>query len=266
MKRAVKWLLMYASITVTVVPCVLAGATNDAHSAADIRECTRRNSPDATSEQLIELKSVDRAGGERTMQARLRWKKDEEARVRLMIKVLEPQDLKGSSYLVIENEPRDTVYAYLPALGKPRRIAGGGARAIWSTDFSYEDIRLLQMKETQATVERLDDSEVSGRPAYVIAQQPDAHRETGYSSILSYIDKETCVALKTEYFEANEVLRKRLVVDPSTVTQVNGKWIAHDLAMSDVRDNTQSWIKVMEIGIDEKISSRYFNTVQFWRH
>ena len=50
----------------------------------------------------------------------------------------------------------------------------------------------------------------------------------------------------------------------STVAQVNGKWIAHDLEMTDLRDDTQSWIQVKEISIDEKISSRYFNTVQFW--
>lgn len=229
-----------------------------------IRECTRNNSPDETSIQLIELKSIDRAAGERKMDARLHWKKDEEGQVRLMIRVISPQDLKGSSYLVIENEPRDTVYVYLPALAKPRRIVGGGGRAIWSTDFSYEDIRLLQMESSNTPVERLDDTEVAGRATYVIAHQPDPARESGYEQIVSYVDKETCVALKTEYFESNGALRKQLIVDADTIEQVSGKWIAKDLAMTDVRDDTQSWIQVREIKIDEKISSRYFNTVQFW--
>jgi hypothetical protein len=233
-------------------------------TAEEIRQCARDNSPESTSIQEIELKAVDRASGERKMDARLHWKKDEEDRVRLMIRVISPPDLKGSSYLVIENEPRDTVYVYLPALGKPRRIVGGGARAIWSTDFSYEDIRLLQMKSSAEQVERLPDGEVAGRPTYVIVQQPDPERETGYDRIVSHIDKETCVALKTEYFETGELLRKRLLVDPATVAQVSGKWIAYDLEMTDVRDDTRSWIQIKEISIDEEISSRYFNTVQFW--
>jgi len=244
--------------------CASLCIAGELQTAEEIRECTRDNSPDSTSIQLIELKSIDRAAGERKMDARLHWKKDDEGHVRLMIRVLAPADLKGSSYLVIENEPRDTVYVYLPALGKPRRIVGGGARAIWSTDFSYEDIRLLQMKSAATDVERLPDSEVAGRATYVMAQQPDPARETGYDRILSYVDKETCVALKTEYFETGDQMRKRLMVDPSTVAQVNGKWIAHDLEMTDLRDDTQSWIQVKEISIDEKISSRYFNTVQFW--
>lgn len=250
-----------AAATLSFAGIAVAGEPD---SAEEIRECTRRNSPDSTSIQLIELKSIDRASGERTMKSRLHWKKDDEGHVRLMIRVLAPPDLKGASYLVIENEPRDTVYVYLPALGKPRRIVGGGARAIWSTDFSYEDIRLLQMKTEVSDVERLPDDEVAGRATYVIAQQPDPERETGYTRILSYIDKETCVALKTEYFESNEQMRKRLIVDPATVAQISGKWIAHDLEMTDIRDDTQSWIEVKEISIDEKISSRYFNTVQFW--
>jgi len=242
-----------------------ASLAEELETGEQIRNCTRDNSPDSTSIQLIELKSIDRAAGERKMDARLHWKKSEDGDVRLMIRVISPQDLKGSSYLVIENEPRDTVYVYLPALAKPRRIVGGGGRAIWSTDFSYEDIRLLQMESSTSEVERLPDAEVAGRPTYVIATQPDPARESGYEQILSYIDKETCVALKTEYFEANGVLRKHLLVDPETIEEVSGKWIARDLAMTDVRDDTQSWIQVKEISIDEDISSRYFNTVQFWK-
>ncbi len=264
MNRLARSMLQIACIVAASSPFASIGVAEELQTAEQIRECTRRNSPDSTSIQLIELKSIDRASGERKMKSRLHWKKDEDGNVRLMIRVLAPPDLKGASYLVIENEPRDTVYVYLPALGKPRRIVGGGARAIWSTDFSYEDIRLLQMKTEVSGVERLPDAEVAGRATYVIAQQPDPERETGYARILSYIDKQTCVALQTEYFESNQQIRKRLLVDPATVADISGKWIAHDLEMTDVRDDTQSWIQVMEVTIDEKISGRYFNTVQFW--
>lgn len=259
MIRIVKWALFVACLSAAAT-----GAAAELETAEQIRECARGNSPESTSIQLIELKSIDRAAGERTMDARLHWKKHDDGHVRLMIRVLSPQDLKGSSYLVIENEPRDTVYVYLPALARARRIVGGGARDIWSTDFSYEDIRLLQMKSSTSEVERLPDAEVAGRTTYVIAQQPDTARESGYQRIVSHVDKDNCVALKTEYYEMEDQIRKRLLVDPETVAQVNGKWIAHDLEMTDLRDDTQSWITVREISLDEKISGRYFNTVQFW--
>ena len=123
---------------------------------------------------------------------------------------------------------------------------------------------MLQMKSAVTEAERLDDTEVSGKATNVIAQEPAPNRESGYTRVLSYVDKDTCVALKTEYYEAGEKLRKALLVDPATLKQVSGKWIAHDLEMTDVRDDTQSWINVKSVTIDEEISGRYFNTVQFW--
>ena len=136
MSRSTSLILRTAGLPLAVLMCSGVNATANLETAEQIRECVRENSPDSTSIQLIELKSIDRASGERTMDARLHWKKDDEGKVRLMIRVLSPQDLKGSSYLVIENEPRDTLYVYLPALARARRIVGGGARDIWSTDVS----------------------------------------------------------------------------------------------------------------------------------
>ena len=238
----------------------------DLDTAVQIRECVRANSPESTSMQLIELESQDRTGRKRTMDAQLRWKKHEDGHVRLLIRVLGPQDLKGSSYLVIENQPRDTVYTYLPALGRPRRIVGGGSKDIWGTDFSYEDIRLMQMKDSVTDDERLDDEVIAGKPVYVIAQRPDPTQESAYSRIVSYIDKDTCVAIRTEYYESDDQLRKRLVVDPGSVSQVSELWTAHSLEMTDLHDETTSWLRIKKITYDEEMSSRYFNTVQFWRN
>jgi len=236
----------------------------DLQTAKDIRTCVRSNSPERTSMQFIELESKDRSGHTKTMDAQLRWKKHDDGHVRLLIKILGPQDLKGSSYLVIENQPRDTVYTYLPALGKPRRIVGGGSKDIWGTDFSYEDIRLLQMKDNTSNDERLDDAVVAGKPTYVIAQRPDPEKESAYTRIVSYIDKDTCVAVQTEYYESDDQVRKRLVADPASISQVSDLWTAHHLEMTDLHEETTSWLRVKKITYDEDMSSRYFNTVQFW--
>jgi hypothetical protein len=258
-----------ASATATAACLWLVGlgtASAALETAEEIRECSHANFPESTSIQLIELKSLDRAGSERVMDARLHWKRHNDGHVRLMIRILGPQDLKGSAYLVIENKPRDSVYLYAPAIGRPRRIVGGGGKGIWGTDFSYEDIRLLQMSSTATPAERLPDSEVAGRATYVISQSPDADRESVYVKTVSYVDKETCVSLQTEYYEAEDQPRKRLLVDPETVKQVGGKWTAHDLEITDLGEDTRSWIQVKDISVDEDISARFFNTVQFYKN
>ena len=95
------------------------------------------------------------------MDARLHWRRDDAGQVRLMIRIDGPQDIKGSAYLVIENKPRDTVYMYLPSLVRPRRVVGGGGSSIWGTDFSHEDLRLLQMRSDALGSVRLADAEVA---------------------------------------------------------------------------------------------------------
>ena len=236
----------------------------DLKTAKEISDCVRTNSLERTSMQFVELESQDRSGHTKTMDAQLRWKKHDDGHVRLLIRILGPQDLKGSSYLVIENQPRDTVYTYLPALGKPRRIVGGGSKDIWGTDFSYEDIRLLQMKDNASQDERLDDAVFAGKPTYVIAQRPDPAQESAYTRIVSFIDKDTCVVMKTEYYETEDQIRKRLVADPASVSRVSDLWTAHELEMTDLHEDTRSWLRIRKITYDVEMSSRYFNTVQVW--
>jgi hypothetical protein len=245
--------------------CFKGVAVADLVTAEEIRDCAHKNFPEKTSIQFIELKSRDRAGRERVMDARLHWKRDDEGLVRLMIRVDGPQDIKGSAYLVIESKPRDVVYMYLPALVRPRRIVGGGSNSIWGTDFSHEDLRLLQMSSDALGSERLADAVVAGRATYVVTQITEPESESAYGRIVSYIDKENCVALQTEYYDASDKLHKRLMVDPATIAQVNGRWTAFDMEMTDLDEDTSSWIHVKHITVDEDISGRYFNTVQFYK-
>ncbi|MGD8746076.1 MAG: outer membrane lipoprotein-sorting protein [Gammaproteobacteria bacterium] len=112
---------------------------------------------------------------------------------------------------------------------------------------------------------RLADAEVADRQVYVVEQAAEPDSESAYHRVVFYFDKETCVALQTEYFDAADRLHKRLTVDPATVAQVNGRWTAHDLEMNDVGEETSSWIHVKHISLDEDISRRFFNTVQFYK-
>ena len=70
--------------------------------------------------------------------------------------------------------------------------------------------------------------------------------------------------MKTEYYETEDQIRKRLVADPASVSRVSDLWTAHELEMTDLHEDTRSWLRIRKITYDEEMSSRYFNTVQFW--
>ena len=235
-------------------------------TAEEIRSCVRGNLPERTSRQEIELTSEDRAGGLRTLEAELHWMRDGDEPARVRIRVEKPSDLHGASYLVIEQPKDDEMFMYLPKVQKVRRITAGMlSDQLWGTDFSYEDIKQLQGIMAEGTSERLPDSEVAGRAAYVLAIVPAADEASSYERIVSAIDRETCVTLRTEFYERGETARKVLTADPAEIRPVKGRHVAHVFEMRDVRDETRSWLRIRKIQNDVSIPSKIFNPAMLGR-
>ena len=223
----------------------------------------RANLPERTSRERIELESLDRAGGRRTLEAKLDWMRDDQGRARLRIRVEAPSDLRDAAYLVIEKSGDDDMFMYVPAARKVRRIAGGSLGGeLWGTDFSYEDIKQVQGIAGSGSRERLPDADVSGRPTWVIEHRPDDSQESSYSRIVAYVDPDTCVALRTEFFQRGERPRKVLVADPESLIEVEGRWLARSLEMQDVRDETRSWFRVLDVEHDVEIPERVFSVTR----
>jgi hypothetical protein len=209
-------------------------------TAEEIRACVRGNLPARTSVQTIELESLDRAGGRRTLVARLHWKRFGEGQHRLRIRVDKPLDLRGSSYLVIEKDSTDDMFMYLPAVQKVRRITSGMiSDSLWGTDFGYEDIKHLQGIAAEGAVER------SG--------------ESTYSKIVSFVARDNCIAIKTDFYERGDAPRKVLLADLDQLTREGDRWSARSLEMRDLESQTTSRLRVVETRDDVEIPDRTFN-------
>jgi hypothetical protein len=229
-------------------------------TAEEIRRCVQDNLPERTSRQQIELTSEDRAGGRRTLEARLYWKREDDEATRVHIRVESPVDLRDSTYLVIEKPDDDEMFMYLPRLQKVRRITSGMlSDQLWGTDFSYEDIKQLQGITVDGASERLPDTEIGGRPAWVLAIVPSGDEPSSYERIVSAVDRETCVTLRTEFFERGDTPRKVLEADPEEIRRVGERWVGHRFEMRDVRDQTRSWLVIRKIANDVSIPANLFN-------
>ena len=62
-----------------------------------------------------------------------------------------------------------------------------------------------QLSDSHA--ERFPDDTLAGRAVYVLMSYPD--ESSGYVKVATYIDKESCVPLKTEFYERGHELRKQ---------------------------------------------------------
>ena len=239
---------------------LLAPPATALETAEEIRACVRGNLPERTSVQTIELMAIDRSGGRRTLRAKLHWKRYGEGLHRIRLYVEYPNDLRGSSYLVIEKDAEDEMFMYLPATQRVRRVTTAMiSDSLWGTDFSYEDIKQMQGIALEGATRRLDDATVAERPVYVLELSPATSAESTYSKIVSFVDRDTCVAIKTEFYGSGDAPRKVLTADPEQLVREETRWTAHDLEMRDLQSNTTSRLRVLEVQSDVEVPDRTFN-------
>jgi hypothetical protein len=228
----------------------------------EIRACMRSNLPEHTSRQRVVLKARDRAGGVRVLEAQLHWKRFRRDLPRVRIRVDDPPDMRGASYLLIEQERgrESEMFVYLPAAQRVRRIAAKSmSDQLWGTDFSYDDMRQLQWIAAEGAHRRLEDREVAGRPTYVLALDLAPEEGSSYRRIVVFVDHDTCVNLRIEFYERDGEPRKVLSAEPESLFQQGERWLARELEMVDLRDQTTSWLSVVEVENDMEIPDRVFN-------
>ncbi|MEN8107065.1 MAG: outer membrane lipoprotein-sorting protein [Pseudomonadota bacterium] len=225
---------------------------------AEIKACMKKNLPATTARQSIELRARDRSNYEQVMQADVFWKRQSEDNSRVMMHFSEPVDIRSARFLIIQKQPQNEMYIYMPALFKVRRVTSRNiSGSVMGTDFSYEDFERLHGVLTDLKMEQFPDDVVAGRPAWVLMSYPD--ETSGYVKIASYIDKETCVALKSDLYEKGHQLRKQLTIDPARVKKIDTIWYPTELLMKDFRDKTETRLIVTNIKIGSPLDDSLFD-------
>jgi hypothetical protein len=228
--------------------------------------CIQRNLPKKTSVQTVRFETRDRLGAETTTRAKVLGKVFEDGSRRMVTRFYEPRDLRGCALLVIEKPARNDIFLYTPELRKTKRVTARAAgNSLFGTDFSYEDFERLQGLQSGSKTTRLPDSTLNDQTVYVLETRPEQADESAYEKILAFIDPNTCVALKTESFEAGDQLRKVLTVDQEKISKRGDIWVAEEVLMRDVRDETETLLVVEEILLDEPLPNKRFRQAELDR-
>ena len=185
---------------------------------------------------------------------------------RVMLRLREPRDLRGAGFLLIEKKPRVDMFVYLPDLEKVRRVTTRMlSGSLFGSDFTYEDFQRLQGMEVEGQSERLADATLDGVSVHVVAHHPAPDTGSGYERVVTYVARDTCVALKTEMWERGERLRKVLTADRESVFQRDGVRISRNLLMEDLRDKTSTRLVVTEIEVGTEIPRKIFTVLNLER-
>jgi hypothetical protein len=228
-----------------------------------VMQCMRANIPPTVRIQQFELTSVDRTGGSRSLKGRLYATRDGEL-ARVMLQIEAPSDLAGAAYLVRETKGGDEIYLYLPATRKVRRISGPSQDGkLWGTDLSFNDVKQLQNAYSGASPKLEAPVTLDGRPANVLTMTPRPGETVRYNQVRAWVDQKTCVAVKVEFSDAAGV-RKTIAAKAAALKQSGKYWYLTEADLADVKDNTHTHLKTLDLTSPDKLADRLFNPQTFY--
>jgi hypothetical protein len=246
---------------ITIVPLLLAlllAPLAGADEAADVAACIARDFPEPDSVRAVRISSRDRAGFDRDTVVQIYGRRTDSGR-EILVRFLQPEELAGSAFLMLERDGPNEMYFKGGDLGKAKRVKGGGrALSLLGTDFSYEDFEHLLAFKSSAPAKRLEDSKVRGRATYVVEARPNASAGSAYERVVTYTDKETCVALRTELYEKGKGLRKTLMVNPTVLQKRGSVWIPQLALMEDLLNYTSTVFMVDTTEHNVELSDEFF--------
>ncbi len=156
---------------------------------------------------IMEMKLINARGQEKVRQMSMQVLEGEESDKSLM-EFNTPADVKGTKFLSYEHINKDDdQWLYLPALKRVKRIASKNkSGAFMGSEFSYEDLSAFNVKKYKysgdARVGNLDSKEV------YIGESIPVSKYSGYTKLISYVDKKSFLIQKIEYFDRKKKLLK----------------------------------------------------------
>jgi outer membrane lipoprotein-sorting protein len=194
-----------------------------------------------TTERVIDQYSKDAANGY----------------ARAVIVFQSPTTVKGTRFLTMDNASgKSDQWIFLPALGKVRRIASSeSGGSFMGTDFSYDDMALLDRDVGLDTHSVLPEETLNGAACYVIQSAPK-NADFQYAKMISWIDKANYRVYKRELYNKRGALEK--VMEVSSYKDVQGRDTPTQTKVSTLSAGTATTIHIDIIKYDEPIPEGVF--------
>jgi hypothetical protein len=233
-----------------------------------VQTCLASNIPEKSSALTVRLESRHRDEAESKHESRIYWRRSPEGLSQIRICMAYPPDVRGLAYLILEGKSGVNLWGYLAAGAKvfPIHASAAARRAhIARTAISYDDLRYLPMNLSRAEPQQTTDSLVGDRKVSVVRLSLPPGEGSPYDRIISFIDAETCVPLRTEFYATAERLQKFVTADPTTIGRVGGIWLARSMRVEDLENEVATEVHVEQVEIDPDLPDRMFTPMDLQR-
>ena len=187
------------------------------------------------------------------------YSKDGPNGARAVIVFQRPANVAGTRFLTMDNASGDSdQWIFLPSLGRVRRIAASeSSGSFMGTDFSYDDISLMDRDIALDTHTLLREETLNGNVCYVVQSVPKKSSYQ-YSKILTWIDKSSSLMYRAEMYNRREELVK--VIEMSDFRDMQGRLTPMQTKVSTLAAGSSTTIFMEIVRYDDPIPESVFTT------
>ena len=168
-----------------------------------------------------------------------------------------PKDVQGTKFLNYEHINKDDdQWLYLPALKRVKRIASKNkSGSFMGSEFSYEDLSSFSMDkyifQGKATLATLNDKKV------YVGERVPVSKNSGYTKQVSWVDTETFLIKKVEYYDRKKELLKTALFED--YKQISGVWRVGKMSMTNHQNDKKTILVWQNETIKNGLKKRDFH-------
>lgn len=210
-------------------------------------------------EMISRLSIFDQRGNVREREVVVATKKFGKV-IKTLIKFNSPADVRGTGMLIFdyENEP-DDMWVYLPSLRKSRRIVSSEkGKSFMGSEFSNADMSKPNMNDFEYKI--LGSEEINGKSSWkveALSKDKNIAVENGFSKKVSYIDKNSYLTYKVEYYDLDGTFHKIMLID-NYKKQNNGKYFAFKMDIQNLKNSRKSLMVIEKFQLGSKLDENNF--------
>jgi len=177
---------------------------------------------------------------------------------RSLMQFTEPADIKGTSFLLLDNQEnnQEDMYLYLPALGGVRKISGSQKNGSFvGSDLTYNDIGIFSGANFTDNYQ----AEVTEEAEEIIELHLEIiDPDIDYSYGRMWVRKDLWLAQKIEYYDQQEELIK--AINLSDFDEIDGNRLARRIEVENVQKGSRTILKILEVKFDPELDPNIFTT------
>lgn len=176
---------------------------------------------------------------------------------RLVMVMLEPNDVKGNAYVIWEPKDKPSaVWTYMPFLRRVRELLGVDAyEHFLGTDFTYADLGFVRLHPQYRL---LGEEDHGGKKTYKIEESVPKERAY-YSRVITWVSKGSMLPIQRDYYDVAGTLWKTELFEEE---KIDGVPTPIRIQMKDLQGKSSTEIRVSDVRYNVEVPDALFDPMK----